>query len=230
MFFFLRELRNFFMLFSLFIISFESIAQVEQQTYFSANEIISKLEQKHSVRIFYKPNWFSAHEFSERLLQQSLNDALLSIANTFSLTILNVDGYFVLIPKSMLGEDRNDSEGNYSEVGNPLDFGRYAKAQVEGYIYDGTTGDPLIGAIIYDEVTGIGVSSNSQGFYSFTLPAGEHKLKLSYLGYEDTYHLVKVNAPGTLNFDLFEKSLQLESATITAYRQDATLEAPNEHR
>jgi hypothetical protein len=206
-----------------YTVSIQSFAQATLQNYLSANELILKLEQKHNVKIFYKPNWFSAHEFSERLLEQSLNEALLSIANTFSLTILNVDGYFVLIPKSILGEDRSDSEGNYSEIGNPLDFGRYAKAQVQGYIYDGTSGEPLIGAIIFDEVTGIGVSTNNLGFYSFILPAGEHKLKLSYLGYEDTHHIVKVNAPGTLNFDLFEKSLQLESAVITAYRQDANI-------
>ncbi|MFZ1257192.1 MAG: carboxypeptidase-like regulatory domain-containing protein, partial [Saprospiraceae bacterium] len=55
---------------------------------------------------------------------------------------------------------------------------------ISGYIKEYGSGETMIGAnlfLISNPATG--TVSNSYGFYSFTLPEGEHRLLFSYLGY-----------------------------------------------
>lgn len=46
-------------------------------------------------------------------------------------------------------------------------------------------GETLINATVWDETTGTGTTTNAYGFYSLTLPAGDHLIKYSYLGFSD---------------------------------------------
>ena len=48
-----------------------------------------------------------------------------------------------------------------------------------------TSGESLINATIYDLTDGIGTTTNEYGFFSLTLPEGEHQLRFSYVGYAD---------------------------------------------
>ena len=55
---------------------------------------------------------------------------------------------------------------------------------LSGYVRD-TGGETLINATVWDETTGVGTMTNAYGFYSLTLPEGEHVIKYSYLGFGD---------------------------------------------
>lgn len=55
---------------------------------------------------------------------------------------------------------------------------------LSGYVRD-TSGETLINATVWDETTGTGTTTNAYGFYSLTLPRGEHHIKFSYLGFAD---------------------------------------------
>ena len=46
-------------------------------------------------------------------------------------------------------------------------------------------GETLINVTIFDLNTQTGTLSNEQGFFSITLPEGKHKLRFSYIGYQD---------------------------------------------
>jgi outer membrane receptor for ferrienterochelin and colicin len=54
---------------------------------------------------------------------------------------------------------------------------------VSGYVRDAASHECLIDATVVDVVSGKGVTSNSYGFFSLTLPAGPVKLRSSYVGY-----------------------------------------------
>lgn len=58
------------------------------------------------------------------------------------------------------------------------------KYTINGFLYDAASGEPLIGATIWDKRAGKGTESNAYGFFSLTLTAGEVALQFSYLGYE----------------------------------------------
>lgn len=55
---------------------------------------------------------------------------------------------------------------------------------LSGYVRD-ESGESLINATIYDLTDGIGTTTNEYGFFSLTLPEGEHQLRFSYVGYAD---------------------------------------------
>jgi len=54
---------------------------------------------------------------------------------------------------------------------------------ISGYISDLSSGETIVGANIFSDSLKIGASSNNYGFYSLTLPSGNHKIIYSYIGY-----------------------------------------------
>ena len=57
------------------------------------------------------------------------------------------------------------------------------RATVSGYITDLQTGETLIGAGVIEG--GKGAVTNAYGFYTLTLPKGQHNLTFSYVGYAE---------------------------------------------
>jgi len=97
----------------------------------------------------------------------------------------------------------------------------YSFLSVSGYVTDTSSGETLIGAnIVLSSDEGIGVSTNTYGFYSMTLNQGEHQLKCSYLGYEDQVVLINVTADKELNFGMNE-GISIEEVVISAEAEEA---------
>lgn len=59
-----------------------------------------------------------------------------------------------------------------------------SRVTISGYITDSESSEVLIGANIYDRISGAGTATNEFGFYSLSLPPGEVDLRFSYAGYE----------------------------------------------
>lgn len=68
-----------------------------------------------------------------------------------------------------------------------------ASHTMSGYIRDSISGEPLGFADVYDIKSQRSVRSNSQGFYSLTLPSGYYDIAFSYLGYAQDTILVDFN-------------------------------------
>jgi hypothetical protein len=64
---------------------------------------------------------------------------------------------------------------------------------LSGYIRDSITAEPLGFADVYDIESQRSARSNSQGFYSLTLPSGYYEIAYSYLGYAQDTVLVDFN-------------------------------------
>lgn len=63
---------------------------------------------------------------------------------------------------------------------------------VSGFVRDGASGEPLIGATVYEPNLHVGTTTNKSGFYSLILPAGDRVIQWSYVGYfqkSDTFYL-----------------------------------------
>jgi hypothetical protein len=57
------------------------------------------------------------------------------------------------------------------------------KFTISGTVKEAKTGEPIIGAKIYDLKSKKGTPSNEYGFYSITLPKDSVYLRVSYIGY-----------------------------------------------
>ena len=64
---------------------------------------------------------------------------------------------------------------------------------IRGTIVDQESGDPLIGANIIIDGTTMGAATDVEGNYQITnIPAGEHVLKVTYIGYEELQKPVSI--------------------------------------
>ena len=82
---------------------------------------------------------------------------------------------------------------HHAEAPRPVKPSPHAAVRhtLSGYVRD-SGGETLINATVWDETTGTGTTTNAYGFYSITLPEGDHHIKFSYLGFSDyklTAHL-----------------------------------------
>lgn len=80
----------------------------------------------------------------------------------------------------------------------------FAQFQVSGSVTDAGTGDKLVGANVLVEGTEAGTSTDMDGNYSLTVPAGLSSAKITarYIGYRQA--TVTVTASGTNDFALDE--------------------------
>lgn len=97
----------------------------------------------------------------------------------------------------------------------PVLFSHAQNYTLSGYIRDSENGENLIGATVLDRTSLKGTVSNTFGFYSLTLPAGDVKLKVSFVGYQPREMDLDLTENLQLNFDLVSGST-LDEVVITA--------------
>ena len=90
-----------------------------------------------------------------------------------------------------------------------------AQFKVSGTITDANTGDKLVGANVVVEGTETGTSTDMDGNYSLTIPAGLSSAKVTarYIGYKQA--TVTVTASGTQDFSLQEDVLKMDAVMVT---------------
>ncbi|MCG8326250.1 MAG: TonB-dependent receptor [Chitinophagales bacterium] len=86
---------------------------------------------------------------------------------------------------------------------------------VSGYIKDGTNGEELLYANVYEPTNDVGTTTNLYGFYSLTLPQGTYELTFSYLGYQVLTKKLTLNSNTELNADLIPESAILQEIVVT---------------
>lgn len=96
---------------------------------------------------------------------------------------------------------------------------------LSGYVKDKANGEDLIGVSIYVPNAQIGTQTNAYGFYSISVPEGNNKLVLSYIGYQTVEKEITVSENTTLGFELAEEELQLEEVIVTAVRGDENIKS-----
>ena len=90
---------------------------------------------------------------------------------------------------------------------------------ISGYVTDAAAEETMIGATLYDHAHGNGTVTNTYGFYSLTLPAGEVELTASYVGYTPLTKRFALTRDTVVNMALHPHSA-LEEVTIVGNRLD----------
>ena len=76
---------------------------------------------------------------------------------------------------------------------------------LSGYVKD-LDGETLINATVYDLTTRQGTLTNAYGFFSITLPEGEHDLRCSYIGFEDKLEKLHLDADKHITISMKENA------------------------
>ena len=97
------------------------------------------------------------------------------------------------------------------------------KFTISGYISDKSTGEKLINASVYDANSLKGTTSNEYGFFSLTLPEGNVKLTISYVGFKTIQKDIFLNSNQTFNYSL-NSTIELSEVVIIGEKSDNIIE------
>ncbi|MCE3229801.1 MAG: TonB-dependent receptor plug [Bacteroidetes bacterium] len=101
-----------------------------------------------------------------------------------------------------------------------LSFLAQEKFTLSGYVKDVKNGEALIGATISKQGTQLGTSANEYGFFSLTLPKGEHVIVINIIGYKPFTYQLALNSNVQKTFELEEEGKQLDEVEVTAEAAD----------
>lgn len=87
------------------------------------------------------------------------------------------------------------------------------KVTISGYITDSESAEVLIGANVYDRISGQGTATNEFGFFSLTLPPGPVDLQFSYTGYQTMSRTTELRKNEKQNI-LLKADLMLDEVVV----------------
>src|SRR5690606_21820815 len=88
------------------------------------------------------------------------------------------------------------------------------------------TGTPIENATIFIKPCECGGVTDSNGFYTTTLPEGEYRIHISHINYTERTESVNLNKDYSLKIGLVENEEQLSEVIITAKKTNDNLRSP----
>ena len=101
-----------------------------------------------------------------------------------------------------------------------------AKHTISGVITDSKSNETLIGVNLYVKDVNMYAITNEYGFYSLTLPIGDHEIVVSYMGYEGISKKFSLIANMKMDFSLTEVGQQLQEVVIRSENGKANIRKP----
>lgn len=98
---------------------------------------------------------------------------------------------------------------------------------VKGFVYEESTGEPVMFSNVYLKGTTYGGSTNENGYFNITrIPDGKYTLLITCVGYDTIAESISLTNNQVLNkkYYLSETSLKLETVTVTADKIEARTE------
>lgn len=100
------------------------------------------------------------------------------------------------------------------------------KFTLSGTITDFKNNETLIGVNVYIPALKIGTTTNEYGFYSLTVPKGEHEIEISYVGYQTIQKTITLNQNTKNNFAVHEGGEELQEVVIKDNRGKINIKSP----
>ena len=99
---------------------------------------------------------------------------------------------------------------------NAAPTGNAAKYTVSGTVIAKSTGETIIGATIQVPGTTLGTTTNSYGFFSLQLPAGDQQVSISAVGQKTKLMALTLTSDQTLNLSMEDDGRQLQEVVVSA--------------
>ena len=100
------------------------------------------------------------------------------------------------------------------------------KFTLSGIITDLKNNETLIGVNIYFPDLKTGTTTNEYGFYSISVPQGNHNVTISYIGYQNIEKNILVSQSTKMNWELTENGELLDEVIITYNQGKANTRTP----
>ena len=108
------------------------------------------------------------------------------------------------------------------------------KYTISGYVTDKNNGESIVGVNIYSKALNLGVTSNTYGFYSLTLPQGIYDISFTFIGYQNQVTNFNLNSAVTHDVEFELSSINIQEIVVTGEKnivettQTSMIEVPIE--
>ena len=199
----------------------------------SMSEALEEIESKSDYQFYFSNDWLKGLELTGNFQGTQIEDLLTGIFNGTNLQFVLLDNKVILTNNTPILTELQSEE---SAAANQYIFSREfeddqqavqiigdrSKMQVgsesilAGFIRDFSTGDPILGAVVYTENPTRSTTTNAEGFFSLSLPNGENEIKARYAGMKLKKQKVLLFSDGNLDLNLEVEATLLEEITVTA--------------
>jgi hypothetical protein len=188
-------------------------------------DVFNLLESDQKLKFFYKEEWllpFKVKASQNGLTLQQLLDVVFSETD-YSYTSLSPFQIIILKDHTKTLERVNllsraiieKKEVSSISIGSYESYVPGASVRLSGRVVDNKNNLPIAGATIQIIPVNQSTSTNVEGRYSITIPAGEHVLSFRYVNYEEKLVDLKIYQDGVVNIDLLETPFFLDEVIIS---------------
>src|SRR3954468_16519668 len=100
------------------------------------------------------------------------------------------------------------------------------KVTLSGTISNKSNTETLIGVTIYIPEAKVGITTNSYGFYTTTLPKGNYTIIISHLGFDNIEETITLAENTKKNFGMTENSKTLAEVVVTSNSAKENIRKP----
>ena len=187
-------------------------------------EFFNSLKQSYGIRFFYKEDWIKSMEVTGTYKDLPLIQVLNQTFRGKKLNFKFFQDNSVVVYPSIVEAGMVEGEGKLHvlTIGDPLNQGRYLRAKLRGRVFEGKTGEPLSGAVVYNPETKVGVATDQKGQYTIEMPTGEMHIKVSFMSFEDQIQKLNLIENGKADFELFEQTHAIAEVTVVGENSKAS--------
>ena len=172
------------------------------------NDLIQTIHNQHDIRIFYPEDELSNISINQQFNNTPITKAFQQILSGTTYALQQYDSRnYVIVQENELQVAEQENVAS-------SDFTANETVIFNGYIRDGNTGEGIIGATVFLNEISKGTSTNASGFFSLKVPAGNYQVTFNSIGYSEDFRNITLRSNTTINIDLLEKTIQLNSITI----------------
>jgi len=207
-------------------------------------QFVGALEERTDYRFYFNPSWVDSSSVnisaSEKTISELLDDVLSETELKYAIT--ETHQVYITLKAPMATELPIDFfNSSLTTTGSmKYDYTRFEEnekvstekliiigskgsstkstASIAGYVRSIKSGEPVIGATVMIEEPLIGVATDPFGYYSISLPKGQHQLKIRSIGMKNTDRKVILNADGKLNIEMEEDVTPLKEIIVESER------------
>lgn len=199
-------------------------------------DFVTTVESIYPVKFFYKQEWVGELKISHVAESTSLSRMLDELFAGTALYYFMEQSGNIIITKNFAVKDSNtpadhnlfvaqDNTGNTVspgtakgsvEIGNPNDRNKSGNVLLTGYITTADTKEPVPGVTLFVQKLSTGTISNEFGYYSLSLPRGQHMLQFSSIGMKEKVIHVNLFGPGEMPVEMSASITPLKEVVVTA--------------
>jgi hypothetical protein len=179
-----------------------------------------KLQQEKQIRLLFKEQWVEKIVTPQLTESVPLEKFLADFLPQNDLHYTQFQGNIILMPGKPEVQETSRQGSNVVVIGDPLNKGKFRKAVVSGTVLDGKTKTPIPGAQVFCEAQSKATSSDMNGHFRIELPAGQNKLKFTFIGLDDELRDVILYNDGEMEVELYEKTISLGQINVLAERPE----------